>query len=79
MFVSEFYLAARENRSGNQNKPGFPVVDTQQERVAGFRRTLETLVQIPYVVDADWKDGTRFRTKRGANARCRPGARQARD
>jgi hypothetical protein len=47
-------MAARENRSGNQNKPGFPVVDTQRERVSGFRRTLETLVRIPYVVGADW-------------------------
>jgi len=54
VFVSEFYLAARENRSGNQNKPGFPVVDTQRERVAGFRRTLELLLRTPYVVGADW-------------------------
>ena len=54
MLVSEFYLAARENRSGNENKPGFPVVDTQRERVAGFRRTLETLAGLPYVVGADW-------------------------
>ena len=54
VFVSEFYMAARENRSGNENKPGFPVVDTQRERVAGFNRTLELLVRIPYVVGADW-------------------------
>ncbi len=54
VFVSEFYLAARENRSGNENKPGFPVVDTQSERVAGFRRTLETLLRMPFVVGADW-------------------------
>jgi hypothetical protein len=54
VFVSEFYLAARENRSGNENKPGFPVVDTQKERVAGFRRTLETLLGIPFVLGADW-------------------------
>jgi hypothetical protein len=54
VLVSEFYMAARENRSGNENRPGFPVVDTQRERVAGFSRTLETLVRIPFVVGADW-------------------------
>jgi hypothetical protein len=54
VLASEFYMAARENRSGNENKPGFPVVNTQGERVAGFRRTLETLLQTPYVIGADW-------------------------
>lgn len=54
MYVGEFYLAARENRSGNENKPGFPVVDTQSERAAGFRRTVESLLRLPYVVGADW-------------------------
>jgi hypothetical protein len=54
VFVSEFYMVARENRSGNENKPGFPVVDTQKQRVAGFRRTMETLLRTPYVVGADW-------------------------
>jgi hypothetical protein len=54
VFISEFYMVARENRSGNENKPGFPVVDTQRERVAGFHRTLETLLRMPYVVGADW-------------------------
>ena len=54
VFVSEFYLAARENRSGNENKPGFPVVNTQRERVAGFRQTLDSLLHLPYVVGADW-------------------------
>jgi hypothetical protein len=54
VYVGEFYLAARENQSGNENKPGFPVVDTQSERVAGFRRTVESLWRLPYVVGADW-------------------------
>lgn len=54
VLVSEFYLAARENRSGNENKPGFPVVETQRERVAGFQRTLEAVLRLPYVVGADW-------------------------
>ena len=54
VFVSEFYLAAHENRSGNENRPGFPVVSTQCERVAGSRRTMESLLRLPYVVGADW-------------------------
>ena len=55
VFVSEFYLAARENRSGNENKPGhFPVADTPSDRIAGFRRTLEPFLRLPHVVGADW-------------------------
>jgi hypothetical protein len=53
--VSEFYLAAQQNRSGNQNQPGtFPTVTTQKQRAAGFRHTLQALLRIPYVVGADW-------------------------
>lgn len=55
VLVSEFYMAAKENRSGNKNdSSGFPVVATQQERAANFRNTLETLAKTPYVVGADW-------------------------
>jgi len=55
IFVSEFYMTARENRSGNKNDSGiFPRVATQKERAAGFRTTLERLAKIPYVVGADW-------------------------
>jgi len=55
VFVSEFYMTARENRSGNENDKGiFPRVATQKERVAGFRNTLELLAKTPYVVGADW-------------------------
>jgi hypothetical protein len=55
IIVSEFYLAATENRSGNKNSRGvFPVVATQQERADGLRNTLQNLVQIPYVLGADW-------------------------
>jgi len=53
--VGEFYMAAMANRSGNKNSSsGFPVVQTQQERAANFRTTLETFVRTPYVVGADW-------------------------
>ena len=55
ILVGEFYMAARENRSGNQNNRGvFPVVDSQKERAAGFRNTLEELCRTPYVIGADW-------------------------
>src|SRR5207249_3645910 len=55
LLVSEFYMAARENRSGNKNDSTiFPTVRTQKQRVAGFRATTEALAKIPYVVGADW-------------------------
>lgn len=53
--VSEFYMAAQQNRSGNKNKnSAFPTVTTQKERVAGFRNTVQALVRTPYVIGADW-------------------------
>jgi len=55
ILISEFYMAARANRSGNRNSHGvFPVVPTQLERAAALRSTLESLVQAPFVVGADW-------------------------
>jgi hypothetical protein len=53
--VGEFYLAARQNRSGNRNSHGaYPLVKTQRERAAGFATTLRSLANYPYVVGADW-------------------------
>ena len=55
VLVSEFYMAARENRSGNRNDHGlFPVVPTQRERADAFRRTLMALARTPYALGADW-------------------------
>jgi hypothetical protein len=55
ILVSEIYLAAMENRSGNKNSQGvFPVVATQKERADGWRNTLRDLLQLPYVIGADW-------------------------
>jgi len=55
ILVSELYVAARENRSGNRNDHGvYPVVATQAERAAVARTTLEALARLPYVVGADW-------------------------
>ncbi len=53
--IGEFYMCASQNRSGNPNSSaGFPVVETQAERAAGFRNTVSQAVGIPFVVGADW-------------------------
>jgi hypothetical protein len=55
ILVTEFYMAAAENRSGNKNSSsGFPVVRTQRERADSVLNTLNQLTQLPYVVGADW-------------------------
>jgi hypothetical protein len=55
VLVSEFYMSAEENRSGNPNaKGGFPVVTTQFERAASLANTVRGLLRLPYVVGADW-------------------------
>src|SRR5262249_53206042 len=55
LLIGEFYMAARENRSGNKNNHGtYPVVTTQSERAKGFRNTFVGLIRTPYVVGADW-------------------------
>jgi len=55
VLVGEFYMAADQNRSGNQNNRGiYPVTATQKERAAGFRNTLRALLGTPYVIGVDW-------------------------
>jgi hypothetical protein len=55
VFVSEFYMAAQQNGSGNKNDSSdFPAVTTQKERAAGFRNTIQALARLPWVVGADW-------------------------
>ncbi|HTR78136.1 MAG TPA: hypothetical protein VMH39_08495 [Gemmatimonadaceae bacterium] len=55
ILVSEFYLSAQQNSSGNRNETStFPTVTTQRERADGFRRTVQALAQTPCVVGADW-------------------------
>jgi hypothetical protein len=55
IIVSEFYMSAEQNRSGDKNDSStFPVVATQKERADGFRNTLKALARLPYVVGADW-------------------------
>jgi hypothetical protein len=55
IFVSEYYMAAAANRSGNQNSQGiFPVAPDQRQRARAAARTLAGLAQLPYVIGADW-------------------------
>ena len=55
ILVSEFYMAARDNRSGNRNNHGvFPVAQTQKERARGALRQLRSLLALPWVIGADW-------------------------
>jgi hypothetical protein len=55
VFISEFYMCAKHNRTGNKNDHGiFPTVITQKERADGFRNTVQALLRLPYVVGADW-------------------------
>ncbi len=55
IFISEFYMSATDNRTGNQNSQGvFPVVANQAQRAQAAARTLELLARTPFVVGADW-------------------------
>ena len=55
VLVSEFYMAANDNRSGDRNSTScFPTVATQSDRAEALTRTLHTLVRLPYVVGAEW-------------------------
>jgi len=55
ILVSEFYMAAEENSSGNKNQSGgFPAVETQHERAEAIANTLRELARLPYIVGADW-------------------------
>lgn len=55
VIISEFYMSAEQNRTGDRNLTStFPVVTTQKERASGFRNTVEALARLPYVVGADW-------------------------
>ncbi|MDR3688175.1 MAG: hypothetical protein P4L46_02265 [Fimbriimonas sp.] len=55
LMITEYYMCAKENRTGNKNdSSGFPLVQTQAERAQGFLTTTRVLLQTPYVVGAHW-------------------------
>lgn len=55
VIITEYYVAAMENRSGNKNdSSGFPVVATQLDRAASFERQTRHLLGRPDVLGAHW-------------------------
>jgi hypothetical protein len=55
LIISEFYMAAAQNGTGNKNSVGgFPAVTTQRQRRDALTNTLGNLARLPYVVGADW-------------------------
>lgn len=55
VMITEFYMTAMENRSGDKNNSdGFPVVQTQQERAVAFSRYVKAVSELPFVVGAHW-------------------------
>jgi hypothetical protein len=69
--ITEFYMAAMENRSGNKNSSGgFPVVQTQKERASAVKKYLAELSSRPFVIGAHWfqyYDEPTFGRKDGEN------------
>ena len=55
ILITEFYMCAMENRSGNKNSSaGFPTVQTQSQRATAFGENVRRLGALPYVVGAHW-------------------------
>jgi hypothetical protein len=54
VLVSEWFFAARHNRTGNRNNGHLMTVDTQAERAAGAAAAMENFAAIPEVIGAQW-------------------------
>ena len=54
VLVSEWFFAARQNRTGNLNNGHLMTVETQAERAAGAAAATENFAAIPEVVGAHW-------------------------
>jgi hypothetical protein len=54
VLVSEWFFAARENRTGNKNNGHLMTVDTQAERARGAAAAAENFARIPEVVGSQW-------------------------
>ncbi len=55
VIVTEYYMAAMENSTGNKN-PGkyFPTVQTQAERAKAFANCTRYFASLPFVIGAQW-------------------------
>jgi hypothetical protein len=53
--ITEYYMAAMQNQTGNKN-PGryFPTVETQAERATAFANCTTYFASLPYVIGAQW-------------------------
>jgi len=54
VLVTEWFFAARENRTGNRNNGHLMTVDTQAERAGGAAAATENFARIPSVVGSHW-------------------------
>jgi hypothetical protein len=54
VLVSEWFFAARENRTGNRNNGHLMTVETQDERAAGAAAATVNFAAIPELVGAHW-------------------------
>ena len=54
VLVSEWFYAARENRTGNRNNGHLMTVDTQAERAAGAAAATRNFAAVPEIVGAHW-------------------------
>src|SRR5271170_5161359 len=54
VLVSEWFYAARQNRTGNRNNGHLMTVDTQAERALGAAAATENFARIPGVVGSQW-------------------------
>ena len=52
--VTEWFFAARENRTGNRNNGHLMTVTTQEERAAGAAAAIANFAAIPELVGAHW-------------------------
>ncbi|HLI20214.1 MAG TPA: hypothetical protein VKV32_03790, partial [Stellaceae bacterium] len=52
--ISEWFYAARENRTGNQNNGHLMTVETQAERAAGAAASAKLFAGIPEIVGEHW-------------------------
>ena len=54
ILVTEWFFAARENRTGNKNNGHLMTVETQAERAGGAAAATENFARIPEVVGSHW-------------------------
>ena len=54
VLVTEWFFAARENRTGNRNNGHLMTVETQAERARGAAAATENFARIPAIVGTQW-------------------------